>query len=741
MDKLHNETTLENANLLMRLDAAGRLTLTDKRCGAAWQSMVPVAGLRMGATDKKPGRRLPGCAVKFCSIEGGVRGLLRYCRRGSEDIELEFDLTLDTDSLCVALHPMRGLRRDEIVEIELPRGLGWASPGEHGYLVLPLGLGALCDFSERRPRQHIEHLIYSGGQTGVSLPFFGVRRGDHALAGIVDTPFDCKLAITMNAGRRKAYSITPVWVVEERLNYERRMHYVPQADGDYVTIAKRYRRELIERGEYVSLREKGEGCPEVDLTMGAVLGHRHLALSEPEGADLYDQRNAYGFFREAARAGFDRVVAHNVLWGDLGDAKRAAGFARSLSPGFHLSVYQNYVDLFQPGEEPLERGAARRPYPKWDEGLVARLRNGDLRPNWRVRRKGLPDIWTRTVCSARRLEVAVPQLRQILETFGRGSVYIDVEGAVPLFECFSGAHPVTREQDCRHRLELLREVKRLFGAVSTEAAPLGCLAPAVEVGSYFSVYQYSGHGNSLFRILPPLIPIPLHPLVFHGSVVNQTAVGDGFYQCHAPHVPLYGFLPDTLDEKGLRVSYQMRGACYAELVEHRFLTGPRVVINENDSFQCDDVQWSRFSDGTIVVGNFASLPFLYEGRWIPPMDFLILHEGLDMKVTAKLEEVAPGEALTIELRMKNEGSEMIEGAGVGVVLRGAVRQTLDLEGASLPSIPAGEELGRHWSISVPEDANPGPLVVIVTATMPTDGEPKQAVELACVQIQPTASPR
>jgi hypothetical protein len=475
--------------------------------------------------------------------------------------------------------------------------------------------------------------------------------------------------------------------------------------------------------------------------MGAVLGHRHLALHEPEDADPYDEQNAYGFFRAAARAGFDRVVAHNVLWGDLADAKRAAEFARSLSPGFRLSVYQNYVDIFQPGDEPRERGPVRRPYPKWDEGLVARLRSGEARPNWRVRRKGLPDIWTCTVCPARRLEVALPQLRQILETFGRGSIYIDVEGAIPLFECFSPDHAVTREQDCVHRLNLLREVKRTFGAVSTEAAPLGCLAPAVEVGSYFSVYQYSGHGNSLFRILPPLIPVPLHPLAFHGSVVDQTAVGDGFYQCHAPHVPLYGFLPDTLDGKGLRVSYQMRATCYAELLEHRFLTGPRVVINEHDSFQCDDVQWSRFSDGTIAVGNFASVPFQYEGRWIAPMDFLILHEGLDMKVAAAPEQVSPGEVLAIELRMKNEGDQPIESASVAVLLRGVVQKALDQQESSFPPIAAGEEMCKHWSVSIPKDATPGLLLVVVTATIQANGEPKQATELACVRVRSVGSPR
>lgn len=725
-----------HAALALELDGARRLVLSDSRSGAAWQSLAPLAALRLSTGDDKPAKRLPGCRLDFTPLANGIHGRVRCPRADAPEILVAFDLLLQDDALRIAVHPAQGLRPGEVVELECPRGLGWQAAGAQGYLVLPMGLGALCDFSPQRKARRVEQFIYSGGQTGLTLPVFGVVSGKQALAAIVDSPFDCKLKMALNAGRPAGYGVTPVWVFEDRLNTPREVRYLPLPGGDYVAIAKRYRADLMAGHEYVSLREKARGAPEVENLCGALLGHRHLAPVEPPGADCFHLANAYGFFRAAQRAGFDRVVAHDTIRGNLADLKAAADFARSLSPGFRLSVYDNFLDIFKPGEQPWDESSGVKCYPPFDESLITRERDGSLRRNFRVERKGKPDIWTYAVCPARRLDVARPQIAQMLATLGRGSIYIDVEGAVPLSECFSHDHPVTREQDCHFRRRLLAGVKQAFGAVSTEAAPIGCLAPAVEVGSYFSLYQYSGHGNSLERVLPPLIPIPLHPLVFHGSLLNQTAVGDGYYQCHAPHVPLYGFLPDTMDDQGLRVSYQMRATCWAELLEHRFLTGPRIVINAADSFQCDDVEFSRFSDGTVVVGNFASVPYHYQGHVIPPMDFLILHEGLEMALSAHPAEVRPGDPLTVRLSLRNTGTRSIEGATFSLLLRGAAQQAPDLADASLPILSPGQALDRSWAIRVPDDAATGRLILVGAVSIPSDVEPSQPAELAFVTVVP-----
>ena len=147
-----------NDILSLEVDSARRLILTDLRCGATWQSLAPLAHLRIGGTDDKPGKRLPGCTLDLTALENGLHGHLRCPRAEGPEISVGFDLLLEGEVLRVAVHPAQGLQPGEVVELACPRGLGWQPTGGQGYLVLPLGIGSLCDFSPKRKRQQIEWL-------------------------------------------------------------------------------------------------------------------------------------------------------------------------------------------------------------------------------------------------------------------------------------------------------------------------------------------------------------------------------------------------------------------------------------------------------------------------------------------------------------------------------------------------------------------------------------------------------
>ena len=705
----------------------GAIVLRDSRSGRTWASLSPVASLRTGGDDWKPGRPVRQAILTLEETEGKVVGSICW-KRGKGETKIPFCLKVRNDETVAEVGPAEGLRRRDLVELEFPRGLGWARAGQKGYQVLPIGMGALCDFSPSRKPRARELAIYSGGQTGLTMPIFGVFDGEDTLGCVVDTPFDCKIKTEMNHGRRRVYAQTPVWVIDERTNSVRRARFLSAGKAGYVGIAKRYRAELIRSGRFVTLREKARGNPEVDLTIGSLLGHRHLSFVEPPGADPYDGRNASGYFRSALRAGFDRVVAHDVLRGEPSQMADAARFAKSLSPGFRLSVYENYLDIFRPGEQKSTKDAKR--YPDWDESLIVRERNGSMRRNFRVHRKGQRDIWTYTVCPARRLEVALPQMQKLLETLGRGSIYVDVEGAVPLFDCHDPRHPVTKEEDCRFRQALIAEVKKRFGVVSTEALPQDFLTPCVEVGSYFSTFPHSGYGNSSFRIMPPMIPIPLHPLVWHGCVLNQTGTGTNYYQSDPPHAALFGWLADTMDDKGRRIAYQLRDTAHAELLSHEFLTGPRVIVGPDDAFHCDDVQLTRFSDGTLVVGNFASVPYRWRGMTIPSMDFVILNERLSLKLVCPRQAPA-GSRLQAQLTIRNTWDRRISGGSLALLGRGAAHSERPLSELQLPSLGPLETFNADSQIQAP--AQPGTMWIVATVAVP-DENPWQVTEIAQCEV-------
>ncbi|MBU7005070.1 MAG: hypothetical protein HXS50_05845, partial [Theionarchaea archaeon] len=394
-----------------------------------------------------------------------------------------------------------------------------------------------------------------------------------------------------------------------------------------------------------------------------------------------------------------------------------------------LCVYENYLDIFRPGEQQFQPDS--KVFPDWDESLIARQRDGSQRPNWRVRRKGQPDFWTYTVCPARRLEVARPQIDQLFQAFGRGSIYIDVEGAVPLFDCYDERHPATKEQDAQFRADLLKEVKKRFGVVTTEALPQDFLAPVSEVGSYFSVFPYSGYGNSEFRIMPPMIPIPLHTLVWHGSILNQTGTGTNYYQSDPPHAALFGWLADTIDDKGRRIAYKLRGTAHAEMVSHDYITGPRVIVGPDDAFHCDDVQVSKFSDGTVVVANFASLPFRWHGGKIDSMDFLVTNERASLEIDCP-GRARSGSTIEVAVTLKNTWDRTLSGSNLVLLGRGAIYSESPLMQEDLPDIDPGCTTVRKVNVDLPERRDESWFVASVQ--VPGD-HPWEAAEIRGCSLQ------
>lgn len=690
------------------------ISLVEDGTGQSWVSFPPIAVLRTGGDDCRAGRRVKTRHAKVELRDGKLVSEVSWDHPGGK---LKIPLSLDPGEKGVEAEvgPIEGRLPEGWLEVEFPRALGWAPAGSDGYLIIPVGLGAICDFSTARSPRIIEKHVYSGGQTGITMPLFGTVQGNSSLGCIIDTPFDCKVKTGINLGKRRAYFQTTTWAFDDRTNYGRRSHFFTRTGGSYLSIAKRYRGEVIDSGRFVGLGEKAEGNEEVRLTAGSVLGHRKFQFTEPEGADPLSTENAYGFFRNALRCGFDRVIAHDTGRGSPEDMAGAARFARSLSPGFRLSVYENYLDIFRPGEQMIRPGI--KIYPGWDESLIARQKDGSQRKNWRVRRKGKPDLWTYTVCTGRRLEVARPQMNDLLDILGRGSIYIDVEGAVPLFDCYDEGHPVRKEEDAALRCDLLREVKERFGVVTTESLPQDFLAPCVEVGSYFSVFPYSGYGNSEFRIMPPMIPVPLHTLVWHGSILNQTGTGTSYYQSDPPHAALFGWLADTIDDKGRRIAYKLRGTAYSELVSHEFLTGPRVIVGPDDAFHCDDVQLTRFSDGTTVVANFASLPYTWRDRKIGPMEFLIYNERLSIDLDCP-GNTGAGSRVEVTAKVKNTWDREIPPSSLAIHPRGLAHAEKPLFEAKLPGLEAGASMERVVNAQLPEEK--GESWFIASVSVPGD---------------------
>lgn len=621
----------ENARFRVEVDPRKRvLTLTDTATDTRWCSANPFVRIRIPkAPDREspdwywglpdPSEEVPWTPQRLRVEANGPRLVLRMrgLALGRASLDLLLNIVLMPDRIRFEVEELRGLPRGAEVIVDFPYRLGGARAGRRAALVLPRGAGILADFSRARTGYSIENLIYSGGQNGYSMPIYGIVRAGAILGAIIKTPFDCLLRAELNSGDPAFYAASPCWLFEGgRLTYPRRVDYTVFA-GSYGELAKWYRADLVAERRYRSLEEKAEGHPLVRRLPGAVLAEMHLKFSDKGKPG----RSPYELADKAKSMGFPGLVAYSVgIWqrpfhgthavppdeGTEEDLGRAARYARSVNENYWITVYENLIDMWPTT-------------PGYDEKTMAKLRDGSARPNWY---SDALKSRSSTVCSVCRLETAQRDLPHLKHLIGPGSIYVDVEGAMEINECFDAIHPLTREEDAGYRRRILSYTRDLFGTVATESMPMDCLADSVDVGAYFPIYQFIGYGcSSKPRIEPPVVPIPLFPLVYHGSVLSMNPRDHGFYTADPPYLALWGMMADDVDEFGLRISRELGQTSFATMVDHQFLTGPDMEVGTE--IHTTDVQMSRFSDGVAVIANFSDEPFRWEGKTVGRKDFVV----------------------------------------------------------------------------------------------------------------------
>jgi len=616
--------TLENDRLVVLVDdATGSLQVVDKVAETTWRQSTLPAALR------EPGGRLIDAETGAIDLNQTTEGLRVQVEFGGSaaPVSVQWDVNLEENSVVLHLGEVRGLKPGQALELSFPQRLVSGNSSEQGYLVVPIRAGQLVEFDALRRPDVAEPLVYGD----LKMALFGAVKGRGAVAGILRTPYDCRLR--MEANVEQCYAVSPVWIVEEgRLNYPRELLLVFLADATYVEIAKAYRQEMMRQGRFVSLRSKAEESPVVNQLAGGVTGERRTYSIHPEGEP--GRPGIRTLFEQAQQLGFDRACIWfcdaRVQLGffdgwDLEALKREAEYVRGLSEGFRLSVYTNFINIHANADD-------------YNEGHLLRLRDAN------IHRRG----W---VCTRWQIERAKKQLPALFEALGPGNIYVDCEGSVELNECFSSAHPMTREDDAGLRRELLAYVKQLFGSVTTEHLPHDFLCDVVDMGAYPAIYPYQvmdargkSHGHDaagrdwyVGRDCPFVtVPIPLFQLVWHDAIFSMNSTGKytdsaGWlenYPCEPMHLPLYGLLPDDLSQRSLMMSRLMRGTYFEEMVEHRFLTQPLIELSDWGLYRTRDVQMSRFADDTVVVANFSDEPFFFDSHTPVPMhEFAIIQPG------------------------------------------------------------------------------------------------------------------
>lgn len=423
-----------------------------------------------------------------------------------------------------------------------------------------------------------------------SMSWWGFQKGKSAMMIIVETPDDAAYQFSHPAGGPTV--IGPRWLASlGRFGYPRsaRMSF---SDGNYVDMAKRYRRYVMDTGLFVSLSEKIARTPGVKDLIGVPQTRLSILRNMSPDSDRYDTKDPSKNYslttfderasqlRELKARGFDRVLVLISGWPHLGydrqhpdslpppekaggweGMKRLVDTARGL--GYPYILHDQYRDYYldapsYDAQFAVREEDARVPAQAFPGSRFGDSKDGDIpmMRHWDGGKQAYLNnrFWLGHL------------LKNYQLFFDHGikpqGIYLDVIGYVPPDEDFNPEHPTTRGQAMAGRAACMTWSRHNLGIVVTEAG-------ADWVIPYVDLINQSGGGSKA-------ILVPLYNLVYHDAVIvsygarDQQSLLRGLLNGGVPELPI-----TATDEKTLSLMRQMmalhKRVGLLEMTRHEFL--------------------------------------------------------------------------------------------------------------------------------------------------------------------------
>ena len=595
-EKMGTGLTIRNDALVVTLHTTdGVLSVVDKRTGDTW-TQRPVSG--RGALLSAEGRGRV------------IRWTWRDVRSGL-DLQVTAELEGNRPELVLAI----------VAEGEFAVPIAFPHPfvTERGtYLVVPMNEGISYPVED----ETIEpmRLIAYGGH-GICMSFFGATDGQRGMMALIETPDDAAIRIERLDGM---LCITPEWDSQKgHFGYPRKLRYVFFDRGGHVGFCKYYRNYAQAQRRFKTLAEKRAENPNVDLLIGAV----NVWCWERPPVLIATEMRALGM--------------HYALWSECNQPDDI----RSLNElGYLTSTYDIYQDVMNPEIYPkLQWIHPRWPEKAWPKDLMLGP-DGDWIKGWEIETKDGGMYPCGVTCDRQAPPYARERTGRELQTLPYTCRFIDTTTATPWRECYHPDHPLTRSESREWKMRLLQIVSEEMHLVTGTETGHDAAVPYVH---YFEgmlslgPYRVPDAGRDMQRIwdeVPDLVGkfqmghryrLPLWELVYHDCVLAHWYWGDysnklsTLWDKRDLFNVLYGTAPMFMFDRDVWQRYQerfvqsyrtvcpvARAVGYAEMTDHRFLTGDR------------DVQQTVYANGVTVTVNFSDQEYLLaDGTRVGPMGY------------------------------------------------------------------------------------------------------------------------
>lgn len=592
-------------------NAAGLLTLTDEN---GKNQTVNISKSKSVSVVQKNEKTI---ALKFTGItfdDGAIASGVQISTElrlvdATPKLEVQIIETLSGD---FKLSDLRYPARQFSLKTDEDKGAG-VIPQKQGIIcpsyIFPMNGGRFCKWDDATYNsKSVGSLPLFNNGTGLTMPWWGTYNKKAAVMGIVDEASRPEVFYNINnpgqylfnaKGEMSPYQrvlfLDPIWKLNgEDTKQQITYHFLP--GGDYVDMAKEYKKEAIKRGHFVSLKEKLARNPNVDRLPGAIYfgvygGYPHY-VNMPGMAFTFDElKNIIQTIHDDLKVDkafihawgtFSNFVPHNFpISEELGGPeklKEAVDLAKSY--GYLYSSYHAYSPI-------LEND------PDFTTDLMGRDENGKL--------KGTGSRWAR-----------------VDPKFQKGLAKKNIENEVSSLGLEADITDITfaayREDGKEGRIELAKYIDSLNLVNGTEHGQEQWIP-------YFDMFE-----GMTYLEDRPLSQIshhaPLFNLVYHEAIANFGKIQDpdnevtanGDFRIKALRSMLFGrgttifFAPYEFE--GMAPMIEMardltspvhKETFYAELESHEYLSA---------DFK---VQRSRFSSGTEVVANLGPVAQKIEG--------------------------------------------------------------------------------------------------------------------------------
>ena len=586
--------SLENAVLKLEFDVTnGTMQVTDKRHHRIWQQSATSTNALFA--DARIVDRDDGKAVTCRMVD------LEYMKA---PVNIEMRLADQLPELSVTLegHGEMGNR------LAFPAPFA-SQPGER--LIIPMNEG--IGFPVDDKTVPAEHLISYGGH-GICMGFWGQVEDATGIGhlAIIETPDDAMMMMERDADG--LLQVTPAWEPSmQEYRYPRKLRYVFFDQGGYVAVCKRYREYAKDIGLWVPFTEKIKKNPNIDLLLGA--------------ANIWTwDGGKVAIVRELQEAGIDRI-----LWSSGASAEELAEM--NAMPGVLTSRYDIYQDIMDPSRFDELRGVHGDWVTEAWPHDINRLPDGTWRKGWEVdtRDRNQPRIPCAVICDAKAIPYAIKRISEELETKPYRARFIDTTVAAPWFECYDPAHPMTRTDSRRDKMQLLDLMGSEFGLVCGSETGHEASVPYCDFYEgmmSLGPFRVPDSGRNMQRILDEVpervakfqvgeaYRLPLWELVYHDCTVSYWYWGD--YNNKLPSIwrkrdlfnALYGTPPMYMfnrqywrDNKEQFVESYKIAAPVARLTGDSEMTDHCVLTTDRR------VQQTEFANGVRVTVNFGTETF------------------------------------------------------------------------------------------------------------------------------------